>query len=117
MISKENIKCNYIGFAPDLSEATTSALMSRINERKKHVKWASKRGGELDDWFMKGSRYLNTERNLKVIVSNALSIVGLDQLEEYFSNVSVEDFNLWIDSCLQYSGGADYYYTFEKEWD
>jgi len=117
MIKPELIKCNGLGFAPPLSEAITAPLLTAIDERKKHVKWSSKRDGDHDEWFMKGSRYHNTERNLKVIVSNARNIIGEENLEEYFSNISVADFRLWIDDCLRYSGSADYYYTFEKEWD
>jgi hypothetical protein len=119
MIKSENIKCNGMGFAPELSAEVKVPLLRAINERKKHVEWASKREGERydDNMWCKGSRYHNTERNLNVIVSNACKHIGKENLEEYFSNISVADFRMWIDECLRYSGGADFWYLYEKEWD
>lgn len=114
MIEVENIKCSSISYGPKLNESLTGRLISAIEARKVHEKWVNKKNGE---WFMKGSRYHNTERNLEVIVSNARNQIGEEHLEEYFNNLSDEHLNIWIDACLLYSGDADYYYTYEKEWD
>ena len=116
MIEQSQIKCSGLRPCAALPEAIEAPLLKAIVNRKSHTKWLNANGSEYK-WFHKGRRYCDNERLLKVIVGEVTSLIGKDKVNEYFSNVTVEDFNMWIDESLRYSGSADYFYTFEKEWD
>jgi hypothetical protein len=36
--------------------------------------------------------------------------------QSYVNSVNAEDLTQWVDSCLEYSGGCDHWYTYEKDW-
>ena len=116
MIEQSRIKCSGLRLCAALPEAIEAPLLTAIVNRKSHTKWLNANGGG-DNWFHKGRRYCDNERVLKVIVGEVTSLIGEDKVNEYFSNVPVEELNMWIDESLRCSGSADYYYTFEKEWD
>jgi len=80
----------------------------------------------------KGTRYSNKERALKAILGSIRSTydtrpAGLTFEESYalscdlalkWSKVATfEDLKQVAHSCMEYLMAADYWYTFEKEWD
>jgi hypothetical protein len=116
MINSENIKCDGLGFAPALSEQLTNRLLLAITARKLSPKWMMQESGQFED-FYKGNRYHDNNRLVRVIVSNAHCLLDGPTVEDYFSNLQEYYITLWVDEALRYSGSADWFYTFEKDYN
>ena len=113
------------------------SLTELVNKAKGSPLWLSR--PELDGDFLKGYRYNDTDRCVDVILGNmrlaSTRIVNeyndkptygfWKELEpeidihfsSYLTKYTPEELTQWVDACLEYSGGCDHWYTYEKQWD
>ena len=106
-------------------------LIKTITETKESEGWSEYLKSINSDW-MPGRRYEDNERVAHVImgamynaVINSLKIDRFDKSNQpliemrclaYTTNIDNETLNEWIYKALDYSGGCDHWYTYEKDW-
>ena len=122
-----------------VSESFRLMLHSIIEQAKESPLWLSRPEVCHKTDFKKGYRYKDTDRCVDVILGNmrlaSQRIVNeyndkptsgfyteLDadiniHFAHYLNRYTSEELTQWVDSCLEYSGGCDHWYTYEKQWD
>ena len=127
------IEINSLTYAPEYPKEFVSRVEQIIAEVKKE--WdAEKWDVDHTNSKYKGNRYNNKERILQVILGNIRSSHeneirknGADwetannesfaAAVEWSKHVTDEELKIIVNRALEYSASADYWYTFEKEWD
>lgn len=72
-----------------------------------------------EESVLKGRRYSDDERIARMVVGDIYAQCGFDyeKANEKFVSLNSNDIEPYIKAAILDSASADYYYTYEKQWD